>query len=215
MVVGGRIGNDATSPGQTYFFFAPLFIPLVILGVPILDTALSIVRRLASHKGATTADKDHIHHRLMRLGHGQRRAVGILWGWTILLSALVLYRTEVLIPAVIGAVGLAAYTVLPRLRPPPDEPAPEGGSPARVAPPSSSTDQLFAPPAPAPASSRPPPRPAPPAPAPSRPPPRPAPPPARSSPPGPPAPAVPPVPTVPPIPPAGPPRPVRPPSPRR
>ena len=39
----------------------------------------------------TTADKDHLHHRLMRLGHGQRRSVVILWAWTALLSAFVLY----------------------------------------------------------------------------------------------------------------------------
>jgi UDP-GlcNAc:undecaprenyl-phosphate GlcNAc-1-phosphate transferase len=130
MVVGGRIGNEATAPGQTWFFFAPIFIPLMILGVPILDTALSIVRRLVSHRGATTADKDHIHHRLMRLGHGQRRSVGILWGWTILLSVLALYRNEVLVPVVVGAVLLSVYTVAPRLRdrrrppaPPPEPPA--------------------------------------------------------------------------------------------
>jgi UDP-GlcNAc:undecaprenyl-phosphate GlcNAc-1-phosphate transferase len=117
MVVGGRIGNDATdNTGQTYFFFAPLFIPLLILGVPILDTALSIVRRLVSHRGATTADKDHIHHRLMRLGHGQRRSVGILWGWTILLSVLALARNDVLVPVVVGAVLLTVYAVAPRLR---------------------------------------------------------------------------------------------------
>ena len=78
--------------GQTFFFFAPLFIPLVILGVPIIDTAFSIVRR-ARRAAVTVADKDHLHHRLMRLGHGQRRSVLILWTWTALLSAIVLYPT--------------------------------------------------------------------------------------------------------------------------
>ena len=34
----------------------------------------------------TVADKDHLHHRLMRLGHGQRRSVLILWGWPVLLT---------------------------------------------------------------------------------------------------------------------------------
>jgi UDP-GlcNAc:undecaprenyl-phosphate GlcNAc-1-phosphate transferase len=152
MVVGGQV-NEVATPGQTYFFFAPLFIPLLILGVPILDTALAIVRRLASHKGATTADKDHIHHRLIRLGHGQRRAVGILWGWTILLSLLALFRMEVLIPVIVGAIGLIVYTVLPRVRPPKPVPPPAAGpadpaDPARpavpVAPPAA-TDDLFAP----------------------------------------------------------------------
>jgi UDP-GlcNAc:undecaprenyl-phosphate/decaprenyl-phosphate GlcNAc-1-phosphate transferase len=146
MVVGGRIGNEVATPGSTYFFFAPLFIPLVILGVPILDTALSIVRRVVTHKGATTADKGHIHHRLIRLGHGQRRAVGILWGWTILLSALALYRSAVIVPVVVGAAGLMLYTVWPVIRPRRPEPAAPGTE--AVAPsvtPVAETDELFAP----------------------------------------------------------------------
>ena len=84
MVVGGR--TDTPVSGQTFFFFAPVFIPLVILGVPILDTAFAIVRRARTRTSPATADKDHLHHRLMRLGHGQRRSVFILWGWTALLS---------------------------------------------------------------------------------------------------------------------------------
>ena len=40
-----------------------------------------------------TADKDHLHHRLMRLGHGHRRSVLILWAWTAILSGFVLYPT--------------------------------------------------------------------------------------------------------------------------
>ena len=37
------------------------------------------------------ADKDHLHHRLMRLGHGQTRSVLILWAWTAILSGLALW----------------------------------------------------------------------------------------------------------------------------
>ena len=43
ITVGGRTADQFS--GQTYFFFAPLLIPIVILGVPILDTAFSFVRR--------------------------------------------------------------------------------------------------------------------------------------------------------------------------
>ena len=41
---------------------------------------------MARGSGVSTPDKDHLHHRLMRLGHGPRRAVVILWLWTALLS---------------------------------------------------------------------------------------------------------------------------------
>jgi len=115
MVVGGR--TDTPVSGQSFFFFAPAFIPLVILGVPILDTAFAILRRTRTRTSPTTADKDHLHHRLMRLGHGHRRSVFILWGWTALLSGLVLYpaythKGDAVAPFGIAALGLALYTLL-------------------------------------------------------------------------------------------------------
>jgi len=115
MMVGGR--TDQEFSGQTFFFFAPLFIPLLILGVPILDTFWAIVRRAANRQGVATADKDHLHHRLMRLGHGHARSVVILWVWTILLSGFVLFPTytgrgNAAVPFAIGALALVLYTVL-------------------------------------------------------------------------------------------------------
>jgi UDP-GlcNAc:undecaprenyl-phosphate GlcNAc-1-phosphate transferase len=118
IVVGGRADPNQEFSGQTYFFFAPLFIPLFILGVPILDTLFAIVRRATRRRGLATADKDHLHHRLMRLGHGQRRSVVILWLWTALLSGFVLYPAyndgegDAIVPLGIAALGLALYTVL-------------------------------------------------------------------------------------------------------
>ena len=111
-------GNStADSSSQTFFFFAPLFIPLVILGVPIFDTAFAIFRRAKSRSGVTEADKGHLHHRLMDLGHGQRRSVAILWLWTALLSGLVLYPVythsdDGALPIGIAALALLLYTVL-------------------------------------------------------------------------------------------------------
>lgn len=113
IAIGGN--TDAEVRGQTFFFFAPLFLPLVILGVPIVDTAWALLRRAKGGAGLTIADKGHLHHRLMRLGHGQRRAVLILWTWTALLSAAVLipvYTNSGLgfIPVAVAASGLALYT---------------------------------------------------------------------------------------------------------
>jgi UDP-GlcNAc:undecaprenyl-phosphate/decaprenyl-phosphate GlcNAc-1-phosphate transferase len=115
MVVGGR--TDQPFSGQSFFFFAPLFIVVLILGVPILDTLLAIIRRAARRTGVASADKDHLHHRLMRLGHGHRRSVLILWAWSALLSGFVLYPTisgrgNAIVPLGIAALGLLLYTVL-------------------------------------------------------------------------------------------------------
>jgi UDP-GlcNAc:undecaprenyl-phosphate GlcNAc-1-phosphate transferase len=115
MSVGGS--TDASYSGQSFFFLAPLFIPLVILGVPILDTLFAIVRRASRRAGVATADKEHLHHRLLRLGHGHRRAVFILWTWTALLSGSVLFpvltnRGDALVPLALGGLALLLYTVL-------------------------------------------------------------------------------------------------------
>ncbi len=122
-VVGGRADPNLQGyAGQTYFFLAPLFIPLFILGVPILDTLFAIIRRASRRQGVATADKRHLHHRLMEMGHGQRRSVVILWAWTALLSAFVLYPvlTQSFISYVpIGAamLGLLLYTLFhPQIR---------------------------------------------------------------------------------------------------
>ncbi len=120
MVVGGR--TDQEFSGQTFFFFAPLLIPLFILGVPILDTLFAIVRRASRRQGVTSADKDHLHHRLMRLGHGHRRSVLILWGWSALLSFFVLYPTytgegDAIVPVGVAALSLLLFTLFhPGLR---------------------------------------------------------------------------------------------------
>jgi UDP-GlcNAc:undecaprenyl-phosphate GlcNAc-1-phosphate transferase len=118
-VVGGRAdpNSQTYTPGQTYFFLAPLFIPLFILGVPILDTLFAIIRRAVNRQGVATADKGHLHHRLMNLGHGQRRSVLILWLWTTILSGFVLYpiftkAQTALIPIGTAAIALSLYTVL-------------------------------------------------------------------------------------------------------
>ncbi len=52
-----------------------LFIPVIALGVPIIDTSLAIVRRLAKKKRIFQADKEHIHHKILFREESQRRAV--------------------------------------------------------------------------------------------------------------------------------------------
>jgi UDP-GlcNAc:undecaprenyl-phosphate GlcNAc-1-phosphate transferase len=117
-VVGGR--SDPTSQafvGQTYFFLAPLALPLLILGVPMLDLAFAIIRRASRRQAIVAADKGHLHHRLMNLGHGHRRAVLILWTWTALLSAFVLYpvlsgENPTYLPFGMGALAIVLFTLL-------------------------------------------------------------------------------------------------------
>ena len=122
-VVGGRADPDTQAAnGQTYFFLAPIFISVLILGVPLIDMAFAIIRRTASGRSFAQADMGHLHHRLIALGHGPRRAVVILWAWTGLLSGVVLYSALVdtgsgLVVFVFFAAALSVFTILhPRIR---------------------------------------------------------------------------------------------------
>jgi UDP-GlcNAc:undecaprenyl-phosphate GlcNAc-1-phosphate transferase len=113
ITMGGRTADQFS--GQTYFFFAPLLIPVVILAVPLIDTGFSFARRLLQRKSFHTADREHLHHRLMRLGHGPRRSVTILWLWTALASAAALIPTytnrgNALVPIALAGLALLLFT---------------------------------------------------------------------------------------------------------
>jgi UDP-GlcNAc:undecaprenyl-phosphate/decaprenyl-phosphate GlcNAc-1-phosphate transferase len=118
MVIGGR---TPPASGVTFFFFAPLLIPVFILGVPLADAVWAFARRTMSGQGFHTPDKLHVHHRLMRLGHGHRRTVIILWAWTVLLCGFVLlplFDTEanVFIPLGVAVLVIALFTWFSPLR---------------------------------------------------------------------------------------------------
>ena len=63
-----------------------LLVPLVALGLPIVDTMLAVARRWAKGLPMSVADKQHVHHRLMKLGFSQREAVLVLYGVSVLLG---------------------------------------------------------------------------------------------------------------------------------
>lgn len=54
-------------------------IPALVLGLPIFDTAFAILRRIIRRQSIIVADKEHLHHRIMRAGFGQRRSVMIMY----------------------------------------------------------------------------------------------------------------------------------------
>ena len=96
----------------------PVVLPLLVLAIPFLDVLLAIVRRMRKGLGIQHADKEHIHHRLMDIGHSQRQAVLLMYLWSALISgcalAVAFIDGRLLVIAIVsGAVLVAA--VLPRL----------------------------------------------------------------------------------------------------
>lgn len=75
-----------------------LIVPLVIAGVPIIDTFAAIVRRRRGHTAISQADTGHIQHRLIKQGFDQRQAALMIYGWSILLAAGAIIMTKVALP---------------------------------------------------------------------------------------------------------------------
>ena len=64
-----------------------LVFPLMVLLVPILDTSFVILKRLKYGQSVTAADRNHFHHRMLRIGYSQRQAALVLYAWCLVLAA--------------------------------------------------------------------------------------------------------------------------------
>jgi UDP-GlcNAc:undecaprenyl-phosphate/decaprenyl-phosphate GlcNAc-1-phosphate transferase len=64
----------------------PVLLPISLLIVPLADLLLAVVRRTRAGRSPMAPDKQHLHHRLLEIGHSQRRAVLIMWLWAALVA---------------------------------------------------------------------------------------------------------------------------------
>ena len=109
-------------PGPTFVpALLPILLPLAVMAVPLLDMALAVVRRTRAGRSPFAPDKQHLHHRLLELGHSQRRAVLLMYGWTGLLAftavGLAFVPAQVaLVWFVAGVLALYLAVRWPRLR---------------------------------------------------------------------------------------------------
>ncbi|MDT4892053.1 MAG: UDP-GlcNAc:undecaprenyl-phosphate/decaprenyl-phosphate GlcNAc-phosphate transferase [Pseudonocardiales bacterium] len=99
----------------------PLLIPIAVLAVPFVDLVLAVIRRVARGQSPFAPDKQHLHHRLLELGHSHRRAVLLLYFWSALLAlggvAVSIYRGPwaIVVVVLVGAVG-GVFSLVPGLR---------------------------------------------------------------------------------------------------
>jgi len=101
--------------------FIPILLPIAVLIIPLLDFGLAIIRRLRAGKSPFTADRKHLHHRLLDMGHSHLHAVLILYSWTFVASVGVLAFTFVpwrwaALMFVAGLAVCAAITLAPLSR---------------------------------------------------------------------------------------------------
>ena len=108
-------------PSQLVTAFLPLMLPFAVLVVPLLDFGLAVLRRLRAGTSPFSADRKHLHHRLLDMGHSHFHAVLILYGWTAVVAFGTLLFLFVawwwaLTAIVIGLVICAAFTLAPLSR---------------------------------------------------------------------------------------------------
>jgi UDP-GlcNAc:undecaprenyl-phosphate GlcNAc-1-phosphate transferase len=115
----GRVSNpDGT---ETLALLSPLFVVAAVLFVPLLDLLMAVVRRTRKGMSPFHADKMHLHHRLLEIGHSQRRAVLLIYLWAALIAFGAVALTIFDLLAVAWAVGVGLLVALvisavPRLR---------------------------------------------------------------------------------------------------
>ena len=68
--------------------FLALVLPLIVLAVPFLDTTFVLLKRMKYRRPVYTADREHFHHRMDRIGFSTRRTVAYLYAWTLMLAGL-------------------------------------------------------------------------------------------------------------------------------
>lgn len=88
-----------------------VLLPALVLGLPIFDTIMAIIRRTSRHQSIGTADKEHLHHKILKAGFGQRRAVLLMYSLSgIMGTVAVLYSRELYVEC-IGLLAIAAMIV--------------------------------------------------------------------------------------------------------
>jgi UDP-GlcNAc:undecaprenyl-phosphate GlcNAc-1-phosphate transferase len=110
------------SPRDYLALLAPLIVFAAVLFVPVLDLLMAIVRRTRAGMSPFSPDKMHLHHRLLEIGHSQRRAVLLIYLWAGVLAFGAVALTFIADASVVlwtvgfGLLLAALASAVPRMR---------------------------------------------------------------------------------------------------
>ncbi|MDH6239048.1 MraY family glycosyltransferase [Aurantimicrobium minutum] len=127
IAVTGQIDPSAfteTGLGKSQLLpaFLPIMLPFAILLLPLVDFSLAVLRRVSAGKSPFTADRKHLHHRLLDMGHSHLQAVLILYTWTAVVSIgfllffIVKPYAIAIVFLIVGTIISTVLTVLPLTR---------------------------------------------------------------------------------------------------
>ena len=84
----GKLDSQhASAAGPRSRLLAPLIVVLAVVFIPVLDFLLAVIRRTKEGRHPFSADKQHLHHRMLAIGHTHRQAVLIFYLWAFVLAA--------------------------------------------------------------------------------------------------------------------------------
>jgi len=122
---GGKLDPSTFGPRSTIALLAPLIVALAVVFIPLLDFLMAVIRRTKEGRHPFSADKQHLHHRMLAIGHTHRQAVLIFYLWAFVLAGGAVSLAFVTRDGAMIAVGVAifmlvavavAFSVWPRVR---------------------------------------------------------------------------------------------------
>jgi UDP-GlcNAc:undecaprenyl-phosphate GlcNAc-1-phosphate transferase len=127
-LLGYLLGTVAVQGALKTNAVVALFLPLIVLAVPILDSSFVIAKRLKYRRPIYVGDRSHFHHRFANIGFSQRRTLAYLYGWALVMAGLALALrfvpysddhgnfdaawTAVMIGCALAAVAASVYLVV-------------------------------------------------------------------------------------------------------
>lgn len=83
---GGRLDSSTYGGKSTVALLSPLIVVLAVVLIPLLDFLMAVVRRTREGRHPFSADKRHLHHRMLNIGHTHRAAVLVFYLWAVVIS---------------------------------------------------------------------------------------------------------------------------------
>lgn len=117
----GRVDPNALGSVTLAPALLPLLVPLAVLALPVIDLGLAVVRRTWAGRSPFSPDKQHLHHRIMEMGHSHRGAVLLLYGWAAAIAGTTVALAYLPVPVAVGGGVALLGLVVAILRSPPGQ----------------------------------------------------------------------------------------------
>jgi len=116
ITLSGQVDPSALTTGALIPTLLPIALPIAVMAIPLVDLFLAVIRRTRAGRNPFAPDKQHLHHRLLEMGHSQGRAVLLMYAWTGLVAGTAVAIAFVPWPYAAGGflVGLGALLSLVR-----------------------------------------------------------------------------------------------------